>query len=189
MRCDRLATQASHTNHLPNSRHHPQFAHLPISQTETHLSLQHASNVGSLLPQPDMTAHLQRQFISEVRRFGISSADFSVNSHANSINIDFPQASSSAMSSAQLHEVNIFDLSSATDWTSFQIPVEIMTNHQDSDSFEIAVDVHQAPEENTSTNPTLRNSQPSTSRRRSNQCSSLNSARHVVNVGKSPAIR
>ncbi|KAF5187802.1 hypothetical protein FRX31_022610, partial [Thalictrum thalictroides] len=95
MRCDRLGTQASHTNHRSNSRHRPQFTHLPISQTETHLSLQHASNVGLLLPQPDMTAHLQHHLISEVRRFGITSSDISVNSHTNSINIDFAQDSDS----------------------------------------------------------------------------------------------
>ncbi|KAF5180347.1 hypothetical protein FRX31_030066 [Thalictrum thalictroides] len=108
----------------------------------------YASNVGLLLPRPVMTAQLQHHLHSEVRCLGISSSDISVNSHTNSINIDFPQDSSSAMPSAQLHEVmNIFDINFSRDWTSFQIPVDVLHHHQDSASLEIPVDVlhpHQA---------------------------------------------
>ncbi|KAF5205953.1 hypothetical protein FRX31_004460 [Thalictrum thalictroides] len=84
-----------------------------------------------------MTAHLQHHLISEVRRFGITSSDISLNSHSISIDIDFAQG----ISSAELHEVNIFDINSSTDWTSFQIPVDVMTHHEDSDSFQIPVNV------------------------------------------------
>ncbi|KAF5175137.1 hypothetical protein FRX31_035276 [Thalictrum thalictroides] len=76
-----------------------------------------------------MTAHLQHHLHSEVRRLGISSSDISVNSHTNSINIDFPQGSSSDMPSAQLHKVNIFDINFSRDWTSFQIPVDVLHHH------------------------------------------------------------
>ncbi|KAF5198242.1 hypothetical protein FRX31_012171 [Thalictrum thalictroides] len=121
-------------------------ARLRYRMRRARLAAQDASNVGLLLPRPDMTAHLQHHLVSEVRRLGISSSDISVNSHTASINIDFPQGSSSDMSSAQLHEVNIFDISSSTDWTTFQIPVDVLPHYEDSDSFEIAVDVLQPHE-------------------------------------------
>ncbi|KAF5186211.1 hypothetical protein FRX31_024202 [Thalictrum thalictroides] len=121
-------------------------ARLRYRMQRARLAAQDASNVGLLLPRPDMTAHLQHHLASEVRRLGISSSNISVNSHTASINIDFPQGSSSHMSSAQLHEVNIFDIRSLTDWTSFQIPVDVLPHYEDSDSFEIPVDVLQPNE-------------------------------------------
>ncbi|KAF5196008.1 hypothetical protein FRX31_014405 [Thalictrum thalictroides] len=117
LRRDRLSAEPFRTDHQPHGRQRPQLTHTPISQTQprsvlqlhssylpAHFhctviqfrltffcpSLEDASNVGRLLPRPDMTAHLQHHLHLEVRRLGISSSDISVNSHTNSINIDFP---------------------------------------------------------------------------------------------------
>ncbi|KAF5185096.1 hypothetical protein FRX31_025317 [Thalictrum thalictroides] len=144
LRRDRLSAEPFRTNHQPHRRQHPEFTQLPISQAQPRSVLQliqfrltflppslpDASNVTRLLPPPDMTAHLQHHLHSEARRFGISLSDISLNSHTSSINIDFPQGSSSGMASAQLHEVDIFDINFSRDWTSFQFPVDVLHHHQ-----------------------------------------------------------
>ncbi|KAF5206926.1 hypothetical protein FRX31_003487, partial [Thalictrum thalictroides] len=182
LRQDRLSIKRLQADHQPHHCQQPELTQLPIPQAQPQSMLQHASNVAQLLPPPDMTAQLQHHLHSEARRLGISSTHLSLNSHTSSINIDFPEGSSSAMASAQLHEVNIFDINVSRDWTSSQFPVDILHHPQDSGPLEIPVEVLQSQQESTSTDPIVHDRPTSTTTRRSNQCSYLNSARHVVNI-------
>ncbi|KAF5193711.1 hypothetical protein FRX31_016703 [Thalictrum thalictroides] len=151
LRQDRLSTEPLRADHQPHHCQQPELTQLPIPQAQPRSMLTFsppplpdASNVAQLLPPPDMTAQLQHHLHSEARRLGISSTHLSLNSHTSSINIDFPEGSSSGMASAQLHEVNIFDINVSRDWTSFQFPVDVLNHPQDSGTLEIPVEVLQS---------------------------------------------
>ncbi|KAF5178100.1 hypothetical protein FRX31_032313, partial [Thalictrum thalictroides] len=144
LRRDRLSGEPLRAGQQPHHCQQAEFTQLPIPQAQPRSMLQHASNVARLLPPPDMTAQLQHHLHSEARRLGISSSHLSLNSHTSSINIDFPQGSSSAMASAQLHEVDIFDINVSRDWTSFQFPVDVLHHPEDSGPLEIPVEVLQS---------------------------------------------